>query len=76
MEYKDGYPGVFLSASGLRRYIGYDTLEYVGSSGFYWTSTSSDYLAKFLEFAYDYLDTSMGTYHGNAFSVRCIQETN
>lgn len=75
-KYKDGYPGVFLSASGLRFYSGYDSLEYVGSIGFYWTSTSSDHQAKHLEFADDYLDTSMGAYHGNAFSVRCIQEAN
>jgi uncharacterized protein (TIGR02145 family) len=75
-KYKDGYPAVFLSASGYRSYSGYDSLDFVNNTGFYWSSTSSNSQAKFLEFAYDYLGTSVGAYHGNAFSVRCIQETN
>lgn len=73
-NYKDGYPGVFLSASGYRSYNYYD-VEYVGEGGFYWTSTSEDYNATLLEFFYDYIDTYQ-TYHGNAYPVRCIQESN
>lgn len=71
-KYQDGYPGVFLSASGYRYYSGY-TVNYVGEGGFYWTSTSEDYQAVLLEFFDNYVDMSKA-YHGNGYPVRCIQE--
>ena len=73
-KYKDGYPGVFLSVTGLRYWEGYE-VDYVGEGGFYWSSTSKDYQAMSLNFFLDFCETA-SAYRGNGYPVRCVQETN
>ena len=73
--YRDGYPGVFLSASGIRRH---DTanVDSVGEVGFYWSSSAKDNFATLIDFSEFHIQTSDMVYRANGASVRCIQESN
>jgi len=62
---------LFLPAAGYRYYIG--TLNNVGTSGYYWSSTVSGTNASFLSF-YSGAFNMNSNNRGYGFSVRCISE--
>ena len=77
VSYNEEVPSVWLSASG-REYFGEDAddpvVQYVGKTGYYWTSNRSGYGAYVLEFNSEYAHIIGLSGFEYYCSVRCVQD--
>ena len=76
---QQNYQGAFTSplklTAGGRRRDSYGSLHFVGSSGFYWSSTVSGNLTRKLFFGSRHWDAGMrNDFQASGFSVRCIKD--
>ena len=66
-------PFLFLPAEGCRSY-GSGTVNYVGTYGYYWSSTTNGSNAYYLSFGYNRIATQANSYRDYGYAVRCVKE--